>query len=102
MITLMPAAGGIDDRLMMVEVMGRDADDIQPGLLIHIHGCGIALLRIDLPFVPELLKSLRVDVGHGEQFRIRAAPVAGRVGVGPAPQAADGSGADDTDSDFGF
>ena len=60
------------------------------------------MLGLDLPFVAELLEPLGVDVGDGDEFGVVAAPVAGCVGEGPAPQTADWPGADDSDSDFGI
>ena len=65
--------------------MGGDADDVQAGLIVRLDRRGIAMLRRNLPLVSELLESLQVDVGHREQFRVLAAPLAGRMRMGPTP-----------------
>ena len=88
--------------MVMVERVGRDIYDVETGLLVHIDGGGIAVFGRDLPFIAELLESLRVDVGNCDQINVLAAPVAGGMGKLPAAQSADWPGADDADSDFGF
>ena len=66
MMTLMPASAALDDGLVVVEVVGRHAHHVEPGLLVHLDRRVVAVLGRDLPLIAELVEPLLVDVGDGD------------------------------------
>ena len=99
---LNPRFCSLNDRLVMMEVMGGHAHDVQICFLVHLLRGAITVLGCNFPFIAELLQAFKVNIGYSRQLNLLTSSIAAGMRVVSSTKSPDTASTNDTNPNLRF